>query len=66
MDAEFCVMWQDQVVLLLLLPDPFRGMGNGGRPWSLRSQATPQGLDRQLHQSTAASTWWCGPRPRLV
>ena len=18
-----------------------------------------------LHQSTAASTWWCGPRPRL-
>ena len=19
----------------------------------------------QLHQSTAASTWWCGPRPRL-
>ena len=19
----------------------------------------------RLHQSTAASTWWCGPRPRL-
>ena len=19
----------------------------------------------ELHQSTAASTWWCGPRPRL-
>ena len=21
--------------------------------------------DQSLHQSTAASTWWCGPRPRL-
>ena len=32
------------LLLLLLLPDPFRGMGHGERPWSPRSRATPQGL----------------------
>ena len=31
----------------------------GGRRASKRAK------ERVLHQSTAASTWWCGPRPRL-
>ena len=29
------------------------------------SQRDTQKRDTHLHQSTAASTWWCGPRPRL-
>ena len=29
------------------LPDPFEGWGHGGRPWSPRSRATPQGLDQR-------------------
>ena len=28
-------------------PTPSEGWGHGGRPWSPRSQATPQGLDQR-------------------
>ena len=34
-------------LLLLLLPDPFREMGHGGRPWSPGSRATSKGLDQR-------------------
>ena len=27
--------------------------------------AVQEAISNRLHQSTAASTWWCGPRPRL-
>ena len=37
-DVRCCCGW---------LPDPFRGMGHGGRPWSPRSRETPQGLDQR-------------------
>ena len=33
-------------VFLLLFPDPFQGMGHGGRPWSPRSRASFQDLDK--------------------
>ena len=35
------------MLLLLLLPDPFRGMGHGGRLWSPIYRATFQGLDQR-------------------
>ena len=31
----------------------------------LLSQSSDELTIQVLHQSTAASTWWCGPRPRL-
>ena len=36
-----------RLLLLLLLPDAFRGMVACEKPWSPRSQATPQGLDQR-------------------
>ena len=32
-------------VVVVILPDPFRGMGRGGTPRRPNSRATPQGLD---------------------
>ena len=49
MDAEFCVMWQDQVVLLLLLPDPFRGM----RAWKKTMEPQKPGNSPWPGPSTA-------------
>ena len=37
-------------MLLLLLPDPFRGMGHGGRPWSPRSRPTSQGAGPEVSE----------------
>ena len=32
---------------------------------TLQPDLTIRAIIQALHQSTAASTWWCGPRPRL-
>ena len=40
-DMKFCV------VVVVGYPTPSEGWGHGGRPWSPRSQATPQGLDQR-------------------
>ena len=34
-------------VVVVGYPTPSEGWGHGGRPWSPRSQATPQGLDQR-------------------
>ena len=36
------------VVVVVVYPTPSEGWGHGGRPWSPRSRATPQGLDQRL------------------
>ena len=36
-----------QVVVVVVYPIPSEGWGRGGRPWSPRSRATPQGLDQR-------------------
>ena len=41
---KFCP-FPDVDEMLLVLPDPFRGMGHGGRPWTPGSRATSKGLD---------------------
>ena len=35
------------VVVVVVYPTPSEGWGHGGRPWSPRSRATPQGLDQR-------------------
>ena len=35
------------------------------RPKGMEDLAADFAPINSLHQSTAASTWWCGPRPRL-
>ena len=35
------------VVVVVDYPTPSEGWGHGGRPWSPRSRATPQGLDQR-------------------
>ena len=35
------------LVVVVVLPDPFRGMGHGGTPRRPNSRATPQGLDHR-------------------
>ena len=37
----------DVVVVVVVYPTPSEGWGHGGRPWSPRSRATPQGLDQR-------------------
>ena len=34
-------------VVVVVYPTPSEGWGHGGRPWSPRSRATPQGLDQR-------------------
>ena len=34
-------------------PTPYEGWGHGGRPWSPRTQATPQGLDQRVAKEQA-------------
>ena len=34
-------------VVVVDYPTPSEGWGHGGRPWSPRSRATPQGLDQR-------------------
>ncbi len=36
------------LVVVVGYPTPSEGWGHGGRPWSPRSRATPQGLDQRL------------------
>ena len=38
------------VVVVVGYLTPSKGWGHGGRPWSLRSQATPQGLDQRSYR----------------
>ena len=44
-------LWELQhrlvVVVVVVYPTPSEGWGHGGRPWSPRSWATPQGLDQR-------------------
>jgi len=35
------------LLVVLMLPDPFRGLGCGGTPQRPNSRATPQGLDQR-------------------
>ena len=35
------------VVVVVVYPTPSEGWGHGGRPWSPRRRATPQGLDQR-------------------
>ena len=35
------------VVVVVDYPTPSEGWGHGGKPWSPRSRATPQGLDQR-------------------
>ena len=37
----------EYVVVVVVYPTPSEGWGHGGRPWSPRSRATPQGLDQR-------------------
>jgi len=34
-------------MVVVVLPDPFRGMGRGGTPWRPNSRVTPQGLNQR-------------------
>ena len=36
------------VVVVVVYPTPSEGWGHGGKPWSPRSRATPQGLDQEV------------------
>ena len=38
------------VVVVVGYPTPSEGWGHGGRPWSPRSRATPQGLDQRSYR----------------
>ena len=40
----------DVVVVVVVYPTPSEGWGHGGRPWSPRSRATPQGLDQRSYR----------------
>ena len=35
------------VVVVVVYPTPSEGSGHGGRPWSPKIRATPQGLDQR-------------------
>ena len=37
-------------VVVVGYPAPSEGWGHGGRPWSPRSRATPQGLDQRSYR----------------
>ena len=41
------VLPRSDVVVVVVYPTPSEGWGHGGRPWSPRSRATPQGLDQR-------------------
>ena len=45
MVGEHNSVWS--VVVVVVYPTPSEGWGHGGRPWSPRSRATPQGLDQR-------------------
>ena len=36
--------------VVVVYPTPSKGWGHGGRPWSPRSRATPQGLDQRSYR----------------
>ena len=38
------------VVVVVVYPTPSEGWGHGGTPWSPRSRATPQGLDKRSYR----------------
>ena len=40
-------LYAQLVVVVVVYPTPSEGWGHGGRPWSPRSRATPQGLDQR-------------------
>ena len=46
--ADICVF--QVVVVVVGYPTPSDGWGHGGRPWSPRSRATPQGLDQRSYR----------------
>ena len=46
-DDDFSVRVKHVVVVVVGYPTPSEGWGHGGRPWSPRSRATPQGLDQR-------------------
>ena len=44
------LVWRElspALVFVVVYPTPSEGWGYGGRPWSPRSRATPQGLDQR-------------------
>ena len=41
------VVLTSDVVVVVVYPTPSEGWGHGGRPWSPRNRATPQGLDQR-------------------
>ena len=44
-----------------MILDPVRKLSQHYSRWSMENVLTTL---TALHQSTAASTWWCGPRPQ--
>ena len=43
----FSLLRDVAVVVVVVYPTPSEAWGHGGRPWSPRSRATPQGLDQR-------------------
>ena len=43
-------LWKTYLVVVVVYPTPSEGWGHGGRPWSPRSRATPQGLDQRSYR----------------
>ena len=40
----------DVQAVVVIYPTPSEGWGHGGKPWSPRSRATPQGLDQRSYR----------------
>ena len=47
MICKFFNCFMSNYVVVVVYPTPSEGWGHGGRPWSPRSRATPQGLDQR-------------------